>query len=61
MNAERRRAGRAIRRRRRIAAPLDGVLKGTGLVLLPWQREIAIRVLDGEQFVMSRGRKAGSP
>ncbi|MEI3845227.1 MULTISPECIES: hypothetical protein [unclassified Microbacterium] len=30
-----------------------------GLTLLPWQREIAIRALDGESKVTKRARRSG--
>lgn len=30
-----------------------------GLQLLPWQRDIAVAVLDGDRFYVSRGRRGG--
>ena len=59
MTRARRIAGRTVRRRRRIGARLDLAMAGTGIVLLPWQRDLAIRLLDGEQLTLLRGRKAG--
>jgi len=38
---------------------LDAVALAGGLQLLPWQRDIAVAVLDGDRFYVSRGRRGG--
>ena len=59
MNRERRLRGRAVRKRRRIAARLDLIAARFGVSLIPWQREVAVSILCGNPTYVSRGRAAG--
>lgn len=59
MDRERRLAGRRVRRRRRIAARLDAFAEAAGVPLLPWQREWAVSILDGDMVVLVGGRRGG--
>lgn len=38
---------------------IDEAAEALGVDLLPWQREIGQRILDGERVVMTGGRRAG--
>lgn len=38
---------------------IDEAAKALDIELLPWQREIGQRLLDGERVVMAGGRRAG--
>lgn len=38
---------------------IDEAAEALGVDLLPWQREIGQRILDGERVVMSGGRRVG--
>ena len=38
---------------------IDEAAEALGVDLLPWQREIGQRILDGELVVMPLGRRAG--
>ncbi|WP_295103117.1 hypothetical protein [uncultured Microbacterium sp.] len=59
MNPERRRAGRRIRRDRRIAARFDAMCANLGIEPMPWQRDLALAALRGEIPTTSRARRAG--
>lgn len=41
------------------AERLDIVERRLGIVLMPWQRQWAMRALDGEHIVTTRARRAG--
>lgn len=38
---------------------IDEAAEALGVELLPWQREVGQRILDGERVVMVGGRRAG--
>lgn len=38
---------------------IDEAAEALGIKLLPWQRDLGQRILDGEQVVMVGGRRAG--
>ena len=38
---------------------IEDAAAALGIELLPWQREIGQRILDGEHVVMAGGRRAG--
>lgn len=60
MNAERRRAGRRIRRDCRIAARFDAMCARLDIQPMPWQRDLALAALRGEKLeTVQRGRRQG--
>lgn len=38
---------------------VDALSKEIGIVLMPWQRDAAIRILSGERLVLVGGRRGG--
>jgi hypothetical protein len=38
---------------------IEDAARALGVELLPWQREIGQKILDGERIMVLRGRRAG--
>jgi hypothetical protein len=59
MKADKRRAGRAIRKRRRTARGLAAFARHAGITLHPWQIHYLTAWLHGEHPVIARARRGG--
>jgi ABC-type phosphate/phosphonate transport system ATPase subunit len=42
-----------------VAVTIDEAAEALGVELLPWQREVGKRILNGERVAMVGGRRAG--
>lgn len=58
MQAERRRAGRAIRRQRQLIRRFIAFGEVAGLDIMPWQARLFATYAAGRQLELHRGRKA---